>query len=54
MAASAKRHALNPWEYFRHVLTELPARPPNADLTDLLPDLWARSRAGPAPPPAAN
>ena len=54
LAASAKRHALNPWEYFRHVLTELPARPPNADLTDLLPDEWARSRAGPAPPPAAD
>jgi hypothetical protein len=47
MAASAKRHALNPWEYFQHVLTELPARPPNTDLTDLLPDVWARSRAGP-------
>ena len=47
MAASAKRHAVNPWEYFQHVLTELPARPPNADLTDLLPDVWARSRAGP-------
>jgi transposase len=48
MAASAKRHALNPWAYFKHVLTELPARPPNADLTDLLPDIWARSRAGPS------
>jgi transposase len=47
MAASAKRHTLNPWEYFKHILTELPARPPNADLTDLLPDVWARSRAGP-------
>jgi Transposase IS66 family/IS66 C-terminal element len=47
LAASAKRHALNPWEYFKHILAELPARPPNADLTDLLPDVWARSRAGP-------
>jgi transposase len=47
LAASAKRHALNPWEYFKHVLTELPARPPDADLIDLLPDVWTRSRAGP-------
>ena len=53
MAASAKRHGVNPWEYFKHVLTELPARPPNADLSDLLPDNWARSRAGPSAPPPA-
>jgi transposase len=45
ICASAKRHGINPWAYLKHVLTELPARPPNADLTDLLPDLWARSRA---------
>ncbi len=51
MAASAKRHAVNPWDYFKHVLTELPARPPNADLSDLLPDNWARARAGPSAPP---
>ncbi|MSR55380.1 MAG: transposase [Gemmataceae bacterium] len=48
LAASAKRHAVNPWEYFKHVLTELPARPPNADVGDLLPDNWAR--AGPSTP----
>ena len=48
MAASAKRHALNPWDYFKQVLTKLPARPPNADLGDLLPDNWAR--AGPSTP----
>lgn len=47
LAASTKRHGLNPWDYFKHILTVLPARPPNADLTDLLPDVWARSRAGP-------
>jgi transposase len=47
LAASAKRHAVNPWEYFKDLLTELPARPPNADLTDLLPDRWAKQRAGP-------
>ena len=26
---------------------ELPARPLGTDLTDLLPDVWGRSRAGP-------
>jgi transposase len=53
MAAGAKRHRLNPWEYFKHLLTELPARPPNADLSDLLPDVWAKSRAGPPLPAVA-
>lgn len=48
VAASAKRHAVNPWAYFKHILTELPARPPDADLSDLLPDVWARFGAGPA------
>lgn len=46
IAASTRRQGLNPWVYFKHVLTELPARPPSADLADLLPDVWARSRAG--------
>jgi transposase len=46
ICASIKRHGINPWVYLKHVLTELPARPPDADLTDLLPDAWARSRAG--------
>lgn len=43
MTASAKRHALNPWAYLRDVLTRLPARPPDADLSDLLPDQWKLS-----------
>lgn len=47
VAASVKRHGLDPWVYLRHVLTELPARPAGADLTDLLPDQWARCPAGP-------
>jgi len=47
LAASAKRQRVNPWDYFKSVLTELPARPPNADLTDLLPDVWAKARANP-------
>jgi hypothetical protein len=44
LAASVKRHGVNPWVYLKHVLTELPARPAGADLTDLLPDGWSRSR----------
>jgi transposase len=46
ICASIKRHGINPWVYLKHVLTEHSARPPDADLTDLLPDVWARSRAG--------
>jgi hypothetical protein len=45
IAASVKRQGLNPWAYLKHVLTELPTRPPAAELTDLLPDVWTRSRA---------
>ena len=52
IAASIKRQGLNPWVYLKHVLTELPARPLSADLTDLLPDVWTRSRAGLAAIPA--
>jgi hypothetical protein len=43
VTASAKRHALNPWAYLRDVLTRLPARPPDCDLSDLLPDRWKPS-----------
>ena len=46
VAASAKQHGTNPWTYLKHLLTELPAR--TADLTGLLSDAWARSRADPA------
>lgn len=42
MAASAKRHHLPPWEYVKDLLTQLPARSPGADLSDLLPDAWAQ------------
>jgi transposase len=48
IAASAKRHHVNPWEYIKHILTELPARADNADLTDLLPDVWASGKAATA------
>ena len=47
VTASVKRQRLDPWAYLKHLLTELPARSPGADLTDLLPDVWARSQAGP-------
>jgi transposase len=52
IAASVKRHGINPWVYLKDVLTELPARSPGADLTDLLPDGWLRARAGQAAVPA--
>jgi transposase len=40
VAASAKQHHVNPWDYVQHILTELPARPAGSDLSDLLPDVW--------------
>ena len=43
MVASAKRHGLNPWLYLRDVLTRLSARPPDSDVSDLLPDRWQLS-----------
>jgi hypothetical protein len=45
-AASVKRHGVNPWAYLTHVLTQLPACRPGADLTDLLPDEWTCAQAG--------
>jgi transposase len=51
LAASVKRHGIDPWAYLTHLLTELPARPAGADLTDLLPDRWHRCPAGPVPAP---
>jgi hypothetical protein len=44
--ASVKRHGIAPWAYLKHVLTELPARPPGAGLSDLLPDRWSRDQPG--------
>lgn len=43
VTASARRHGREPWSYVRDLLTRLPARPPNADLSDLLPDRWQPS-----------
>ena len=45
IAASAKRHHVNPWDYVKHILTELPARAAGSNLTDLLPDVWAKANA---------
>ncbi len=51
VAASAKRHGVNPWAYVRHILTASPARRPDADFSDLLPDAWAQAFAN---EPSAN
>ncbi len=44
VCASATRHRLDPWAYLTHVLSELPTRSAEADLTDLLPDVWEKTR----------
>jgi transposase len=49
ITASVRRHGIDAWAYLKHVLTELPVSPPGTGLSDLLPDRWARSRAGPVP-----
>jgi hypothetical protein len=51
IAASAKRHGVNPWLYVRHLLAESAARKPDADLSDLLPDAWAQAGANALPAP---
>ena len=43
VVASAKRHGHDPWAYLRDLLAHLPARPPDADVSDLLPDRWQPS-----------
>jgi hypothetical protein len=50
VTASAKRHQLDPWAYFRHLLTELPGRRPGGELSDLLPGVRMASCAGPPSP----
>ena len=51
MAASVKRHGLDPWAYLKHALTELPARPAGANLASLLSDRWTRCPVGPVAVP---
>ena len=41
LVASAKRHHVAPWKYVKDLLTQIPARPAGADLTDLLPNVWS-------------
>jgi transposase len=45
VAASAKRHRVNPWVYVKHILSKSAARQPNSDFSDLLPDTWAKAHA---------
>ena len=44
VCANATRHRLNQWFYLRDVLDHLAVRSSGADLTDLLPDVWAKTR----------
>jgi hypothetical protein len=46
VAASVKRHGIDPWAYLTHVLSALPIRTSGADLADLLPEAWAESHGG--------
>ena len=45
IAASVKRRGVNAWVYVKHVQTECAARQPQADFSDLLPDVWGRVQA---------
>jgi hypothetical protein len=47
IAASAKRHGVNPWACVQHVLVASAARPRVADFSDLLPDARAQVAANP-------
>jgi transposase len=49
VCASATRHRLNSWSYLRDVLDQFAARSSNADVSDLLPDAWAKASASPWP-----
>jgi transposase len=42
---------VEPYEYLLHVLTELPQRAPDADITDLLPHSFARRQTATPPSP---
>jgi hypothetical protein len=51
MAASARRHGVNPWTYVQHILTASAARPRAAEFSNLLPDAWTQAGADPLPAP---
>jgi hypothetical protein len=46
VCASAKRHGLNAWSYLRDLFDRLPAVPAGSDLSEFLPDFWAKTRLG--------
>src|SRR5947209_18601606 len=41
MAASVKRHGLNPWVYLKDILNQCATRQPNSNHSELLPDARA-------------
>ena len=43
VCATATRHGLNPWSYLRDVFDRLAGRPADADMSDLLPDVWSEA-----------
>jgi hypothetical protein len=47
VAASGKRHGINPWVYIKGILTASAARLRAADFSDLLPDAWVKATAKP-------
>jgi len=49
IAATAKRHSVNPWAYIKHLLTESAARAPDADFSNLLPDAWVAAHSAHPP-----
>ncbi|MGE3806411.1 MAG: IS66 family transposase [Gemmataceae bacterium] len=52
IAATAKRHDVNPWVYIKHLLNASAALQPDADHSDLLIDAWVQAHSsGPAATP---
>ena len=49
MAATAKRHGVNPWVYVKHILSASAGRKSSADFNDLLPDAWVQAHARSVP-----
>src|SRR5262249_42784731 len=49
VAATAKRHRVNPWVYIKELLTASSARNPDADFSDFLPDAWLQTHAAVLP-----
>jgi transposase len=47
VAATIKRHGVNPWVYIKHILTAAAGRQPDADFSDLLPDVWLAAQTAP-------